>query len=269
MSPDDRTHAPVGVFDSGVGGLSVLRSIREHLPAESLIYVADSRHIPYGDKSAAFIRGRTLAIATHLERLGCKAIVLACNTATAAAAAELRATSGLPVVAIEPAVKPAVAATRSGVVGVLATAGTLESARFNGLLARYAGTVKVVTQPCPGLVERIEAGDLQGPATVDLLRRYTRPLLAAGADTLVLGCTHYPFLRPLLTELCGPDVALIDTGAAVARRLATLLDTLGLAAHRPDGGSVLGLSSGDPWALERFAECVGVSMMAGPLRKED
>lgn len=218
------SNAPIGVFDSGVGGLSVLREIRQLLPNESLLYVADSGHVPYGEKSPEYIRERCVRITEHLLAQGAKALVLACNTATAAAAADLRERyPQLPIVGMEPAVKPAAAATRSGVVGVLATTGTLNSARFAALLDRFAGDVRVVTQPCPGLVECIEAGELQAAATRELLQRYVAPLLDEGCDTLILGCTHYPFLRPLLTTLLPPAVTLIDTGAAVARQLQRLL----------------------------------------------
>ena len=154
-----------------------------------------------------------------LIRHGAAAVVIACNTATAAAAAPLRARFTLPIVAMEPAVKPAVSATRSGVVGVLATVGALESARFAALLEQYAGDVEIVTQACPGLAEQVEAGELKSIATRELVARYTQPLIARGADTIVLGCTHYPFLRPLISEIVGPDVQLIDTGEAVARQV--------------------------------------------------
>ena len=209
----------IGVFDSGVGGLSVLHHIRETLPDARLIYVADSAHVPYGDKTPDYIEARSLALTQFLIEQGAEAIVIACNTATAAAAAPLRARYALPIVAMEPAVKPAVAATRSGVVGVLATIGTLESARFAALLEKYAGEVEIVTQGCPGLVESVERGDLHGTEARQLIERYTAPLLARGADTLILGCTHYPFLATLIREVVGAQIALVDTGAAVAREL--------------------------------------------------
>ena len=217
----------IGVFDSGVGGLSVLHHIRHVLPNERLIYVADSGHVPYGDKPAAYIEQRSNVLARFLIEQGADAIVIACNTATVAAAASLRSQFNVPIVAMEPAVKPAVAATRSGVIGVLATVGTLESARFAALLERYAGKVEIVTQGCPGLVEQVEKGDLSGARTRELIVRYTAPLLERGADTLILGCTHYPFLAPLITEVVGDTVTLVDTGAAVARQLRSrILDEL-------------------------------------------
>lgn len=220
----ERAGAPVGVFDSGVGGLSVLTEITRLLPNESLLYVGDCGHMPYGEKSPEFIRSRCIAIAEFFRTQGAKALVIACNTATAAAAADLRQRyPGWPIIGMEPAVKPAAQATRNGIVGVLATTGTLQSARFAALLDRFAMSVTVVTQPCPGLVELIEQGDLHSPALRALLMHYLTPLLAAGCDTLILGCTHYPFLRPLLAELLPEDIALVDTGAAVARQLHRLL----------------------------------------------
>jgi len=209
----------IGVFDSGVGGLSVLQHIRQTLPDERLIYVADSAHVPYGDKSPHYIEQRSIALTRFLITKGADAIVIACNTATAAAAAALRQQFDLPIIGMEPAVKPAVTATQSGVVGVLATIGTLESARFAALLERYAGEVKIVTQGCPGLVEQVELGDLHGIRTRELVERYTAPLLEKGADTLILGCTHYPFLAPLIRDVVGESITLVDTGAAVARHL--------------------------------------------------
>ena len=211
--------APIGVFDSGVGGLSVLRHLRTALPAEDFLYVADSGHAPYGARSPDFIRERSLAIGEFLHERGAKALVVACNTATAAAVDTLRAALPIPVVAMEPGIKPAVTATRSKIIGVLATAGTLESARFFSLVNRYAGDCEIITQPCAGLVECVEASELHSANTFALLKQYLEPLLAQGADTIVLGCTHYPFLRDALVELLGSNIAIIDTGAAVAREL--------------------------------------------------
>ena len=245
------SEAPIGVFDSGVGGLSVLGEIHARLPFESLLYVADSGHVPYGEKSPEYIRERCRLIADFLLGQGAKALVVACNTATVAAVAELRERHPeLPIVGMEPAVKPAAAATRSGVVGVLATTGTLKSARFAALLDRFAHDVQVVTQPCPGLVECVEQGELQAPQTRALLASYVQPLLAAGCDTLILGCTHYPFLRPLLCELVPAGVELIDTGAAVARQLERLLAERELLSSGPAQPARF-WSSGEPAALAR------------------
>ena len=226
--------APIGVFDSGVGGLSVLEEIHRLLPNESLLYVADCGHVPYGEKSPEFIRERCRVMAQFFQQQGAKAFVLACNTATVAGVADLRRDyPDWPIVGMEPAVKPAAAATRNGVVGVLATTGTLKSAKFAALLDRFATDVQVVTQPCPGLVELIEAGDLHSPAVRQLLQGYLDPLLAAGCDTIILGCTHYPFLKPLLKQMLGDDISLIDTGAAVARQLQRLLAERQLLAAGP------------------------------------
>lgn len=216
--------APIGVFDSGVGGLSVLAEIQRLLPNETLMYVADCGNVPYGEKTPEFIRQRCSVMADFFQQQGAKALVLACNTATVAGVADLRRDyPEWPIVGMEPAVKPAAAATRSGVVGVLATTGTLQSARFAALLDRFATDVRVITQPCPGLVELIEQGDLRSPALRQLLAGYVAPLLAAGADTLILGCTHYPFLKPMLKQMIPDDISLIDTGSAVARQLQRLL----------------------------------------------
>jgi glutamate racemase len=214
-----KVQGAIGVFDSGVGGLSVLQHIRQRLPDERLIYVADSAHVPYGDKTPDYIEQRSHTLTRFLIKQGADAIVIACNTATAAAAASLRQQFTLPIIGMEPAVKPAVAATASKVVGVLATIGTLESARFAALLERYAGEVKIVTQGCPGLVEQVEKGELNSAATRQLIERYTAPLLAQGADTLILGCTHYPFLAPLIHDVVGKHITLVDTGDAVARQV--------------------------------------------------
>lgn len=222
--------APVGVFDSGLGGLSVLRDLRRALPHERFVYVADSGHVPYGEKSEVYIRTRSTLITEFLLTQGAKLIVVACNTATAAAVNHLRSRFTLPIVGMEPAVKPAAAATRSGVVGVLATTGTLSSVKFAALLARFGRGVRVLTEPCPDWVELVEHGEFDSPQARGVIARHVEPLLAAGADTLILGCTHYPFLRPLIAEIAGPDVALIDTGAAVARQTHRLLSAHGLLA---------------------------------------
>ncbi len=226
--------APIAVFDSGVGGLSVLAEIQQRLPNESLLYLGDCGHIPYGEKTPEFIRQRCGLMARFFREQGAKALVLACNTATVAGVAELRRDfPDWPLVGMEPAVKPAAAATRTGVVGVLATTGTLQSAKFAALLDRFAADVQVVTQPCPGLVEMIEDGDLHSPALCQLLRGYVEPLLAAGCDTIILGCTHYPFLKPVLLQMLPAHISLIDTGGAVARQLQRLLDERDLRARGP------------------------------------
>lgn len=243
---------PIGVFDSGVGGLSVLREIRRELPGEDLLYVADSAHAPYGDLPLATIKTRSLAIAEFLLERRAKALVVACNTATGAAVRLLRARFTIPVIAMEPAVKPAVAESRSGVVGVLATRQTLASDKFSRLLAAHSGA-EILTQACPGLVERIEAGDLEGEGTRALVAAYIRPLLEQGADTLVLGCTHYPHLAPLIADLAGPEIRLLDAGAAVARQVRRRLAEAGLLAP-PRQGRESFWTSGDPVRLRPVME---------------
>ncbi|AMK76378.1 MULTISPECIES: glutamate racemase [Methylomonas] len=218
-----RTNAPIGVFDSGVGGLSVLRAIRAELPMEDLLYVADSGYAPYGDRDADFIADRATTITELLLDAGVKAIVVACNTATVVAIEKLRAWCPVPVVAMEPAIKPAAQSTKSGVVGVLATSRTLASPSVARLCAAYGKDIEILLQPCPGLVEQVEKAQLHSDTTRELLVRYLSPLLRAGADTIVLGCTHYPFLAALIREIVGPNVAIIDPATAVAKELARRL----------------------------------------------
>jgi glutamate racemase len=246
--------APVGIFDSGVGGISVLREIRALLPAENLVYYADSAHCPYGGKPREQIIARACAITERLIERGAKLVVVACNTATIAAVEHLRATYPVPFVGMEPGVKPAVAATRTGVVGVLATGAALAGEKFHHLLATHARDVRVITQPCPGLVEQVEAGALEDPHTQALVERYVQPLLAQHADVLVLGCTHYPFLRPLIQRVAGTGVTLLDTGAAVARQVRRVLERETLLSAEGSAGSIDWESSGDAVAYAVLRE---------------
>ena len=227
--------APVGVFDSGVGGLSVLRHIRAQLPHEHLLYVADTGFAPYGDKPEHVVAARSLLIAEFFIERGAKALVVACNTATAAAIKMIRSRYPLmPVVGVEPGLKPATLLTHTGKIGVLATDMTLAGEKFRLLQAQIAEASKAefLPQACIGLVQLIEAGELDTPATLALLERYVKPLLERGADTLVLGCTHYPFVMPAIAQVVAQagyaPVALVDTGEAVARQLVRLLDGAGL-----------------------------------------
>ena len=249
--------APIGIFDSGIGGWSVLREIRRELPREHLLYVADSACAPYGDRPGEFIVNRSRRLADWLVAQGAKALVVACNTATAAAVAELRAHHDLPIVGIEPAVKPAARESRSRVIGVLATSQTLASEKFSRLLDAHGQDVTVLTQACPGLVERIEAGDLDGPETRALLAGFVSPLLAQGADTLVLACTHYPLLLGTLRELVGNDVTLVDPAPAVARELARRLSVAGLLREASSVGQVEAVTTGEARALQRQIEALG------------
>lgn len=250
---------PVGVFDSGVGGLSVLRDLRRQLPAEDFIYYADSGHCPYGGKTQAAIQARAVSIAEELLAADAKLIVVACNTATIAAVEHLRANYPVPFVGMEPAVKPACALTKSGVVGVLATGAALGGEKFHRLVAAHAEGVRVITQPCPGLVECVEAGDIDGTRARGLVEQYLAPLRSAGVDVLVLGCTHYPFLRPLIESVAGPRVSVIDTGEAVARQTCRVLEREGLLGEGDREGRLEWRTSGDAAAVapivERLLRC--------------
>ncbi len=248
--------APIGIFDSGIGGLSVLRHIHAQLPREHLLYFADSGFAPYGDKPEAVIVARSLAIAGFLMQYRIKALVVACNTATAAAIKALRQSyPELAVVGVEPGLKPAAGLTRTGTVGVLATEGTISSAKFNLLREQIAAAanVRFLAQPCPGLADQIEKGELHSAATATLVRRYLVPLLKQGADTLVLGCTHYPFLQPLIEEMisriAARPVSIIDTGDPVARQLVRLLQERGLQRTAPGEGSLAAFTTGSATAL--------------------
>ncbi len=208
----------VGVFDSGVGGLSVLKAIRKKQPTIDFIYIADSGNAPYGSRSAEFIESRASHITNSLVDAGAQIIVVACNTATAIAVAKLRAKLTVPIVAMEPAIKPAVAHTKTGVIGVLATERTIESPSVARLCREFGQGVKILLQPCPGLVELVERGELSSDYTQEYLRKLIAPLIAQGADTLVLGCTHYVFLEPMIQHITGAKVHIIESSAAVARQ---------------------------------------------------
>lgn len=222
-----RADAPVGIFDSGLGGLSVLRAARRHLPDEAFVYVADSRYAPYGERDDAFIIERTLAIGEWLVREGAKALVVACNTATAQSIAVVRAKLAIPLVGVEPGIKPATQCSKTRVAGVLATQATLRSARFQALLERYAADCRFLCQPGHGLVQAVERCDTGSPELRALLAGYLEPMLAAGADTLVLGCTHYPFLDAAIRDITQARLDLVDTSDAIAHQLARVLDERG------------------------------------------
>jgi glutamate racemase len=242
---------PIGIFDSGVGGLSVLREIRSTLPAESIDYVADSANAPWGDKPAEFIRVRGLEIAGFLVGQGVKAMVIGSNTGTAGSAEALRATLTMPVIGIEPGIKPAAAATRSGVVGAIVTTTMGASDRMASLLDRFGRNVRVISVPVPGLVEHVEAADLDSDELRGLVEGYVQPLLDQGADTIVLGSTHYVFLKSLIAEIAGAEVTIVDTGEAVARHLGRVLSERGLAAPAGAVGRERFWTSGDVGESER------------------
>lgn len=242
----------VGVFDSGIGGISVLEAIHTSLPQLDLLYVADTAHAPYGSLRGAAIRQRARRITEFLFRQGAEAVVLACNSATAAAVQTLRRIYPRPLVGMEPAIKPALGRTRTGRIGVLATEVTLESERFQRLLLRWSAQAELLPQPCPDLVREVEQGDWDGPRVRFLLDSYITPLLAAGADTLVLGCTHYHFLKPLLCRIAGSETAILDPSYPVARQLARVLsleDAPSPAGASP--GTVRFWTSGDPLFFRR------------------
>lgn len=245
---------PIGIYDSGVGGLSVLRDIRARLPADTLVYVADAAHVPYGEKSRHAVIARAIALADYFVAQGVKAIAVPCNTATAAAIGVLRERHpDLPIVGIEPAVKPAARLTRSQVIGVMATTGTLASPRFRALVQREAPHARIVLQPCPSWVLAVEEGVVSGPEAEALVAPAVRTVLAAGADVLVLGCTHFPFLRDAIAAQAGPDVPILETGEAVARQLQRVLQERGLDRQAPAVGATRFVTSGDADALARVA----------------
>jgi glutamate racemase len=236
--------APVGIFDSGIGGLSVAREIRRELPAEHLLYLADSAYVPYGDRSVDEVRARTLAAGRYLQGRGAKVLVVACNTASGAALELLRERLTIPVVGLEPAVKPAVAGSRNGRVGVMATVGTLRSERYARLVEAYANGSQVIAQPCPGLADLIEDGHLDDDELRARLVEFAAPLREAGVDTVVLGCTHYPFVRAQIEAALGPGVRLLDSGPAIARQTARVLREQGVL-EAAGAGSLHLLTTGD------------------------
>lgn len=214
---------PIGVFDSGLGGLSVLLEIERQLPQEDLIYVADSAHAPYGAKTAEYIAERCIKISEFLLSQNVKLIVVACNTATAYAVEVLRQHLTIPVIGLEPAVKPAVKITQNGKIGVLATRQTAQSTRLKRLIETHAQSTQVLVQACAGLVEHVEQGDFNSVELKQLLGGYLKPLQEQGVDTLVLGCTHYPFLRETLCELTQGQMTIVETSQAVTRQVLNIL----------------------------------------------
>lgn len=241
---------PVAVFDSGVGGLAILAEIRRFLPGEDLVYFADRAFFPYGSKTDSELRARTEEVVRTLLVRGAKLVVVACNTATGAAIEHLRSTFSVPFVGVEPGVKPAVLASRSGRVAVLATEGTATGGRLAGLVERFGNGTDVQVIPAPDLTEAIERGEVDcGP----VLGRYLRAI-GRDVDTLVLGCTHYGLVRDLVAAGTRPGVRVIDTAEPVARRVAQVLAERELARDRPAGGRVEYLTSGDEREFARLRE---------------
>lgn len=262
---------PIGAFDSGVGGLSVLRALHAQLPGEDFIYLADQAHVPYGPRGLDEVRGFCEAITRFLMDQGAKLIVIPCHTASAAALRSLREQyPDFPFVGMEPAVKPAAEHTASGVVGVLATPTTFEGELYASVVERFAQGVTVLQDACPGLVVEIEAGRANGPEATRILRRALEPMLAQGMDTVVLGCTHYPFAFDAIRKIVGPDVRLVDPAPAVARRVASLLAERGLSTPSAGGGRTRYLTSGDPAALQsRVDELLGQTVVAEGVAWQD
>ena len=268
----DPSH-PIGVFDSGVGGLSVLRAIQQQLPGESLIYLADQAHVPYGPRPLEQVRQFSEAITRFLLAQKAKLVVVACNTASAAALFHLRQTfPDTPFVGMEPAVKPAAETTRSRVVGVLATPATFQGALYASVVERFAHDVTLLQHTCPGLVAQIEAGHLDAPETRRILEDALLPMLARGIDTVVLGCTHYPFVIPLIQDVVGPEVRVIDPAPAVARQAGRVLEGLGLLSAQRNG-LLRYLTTGEPEQLRALlpalvgepAPVAGLTWQAGSL----
>ncbi|MCU0495330.1 MAG: glutamate racemase [Chloroflexaceae bacterium] len=246
----------IGLYDSGLGGLSVLQAVRALLPDHDLLYLADTAYCPYGPRPIEQVRERARACAGWLVNQGASLVVVACNTATSAAIETLRAELPLPVVGMEPGLKPAITATRTRRIAVLATGGTLTGNRFHHLVERFADGVEVQTVACPALVEQVEAGDLDSPRTRAILADYLAPLPAAQVDVVVLGCTHFPFLTPLIAEMLGPGVTIVDTGPAVARQVARLAATHCV---QPGVGGLRLATTGDPNHMARIVpQLVGV-----------
>lgn len=239
------------MFDSGVGGLSILAAVHRRLPAATIRYVADSAHAPYGEQPESLIRDRAERVTAHLVAAGARIIVVACNTATALAIDTLRAAHpGCSFVGVEPGVRPAVAASRNGHIGIMATAATLRSERFKALVSRECGACHVHLQACSGLAAAIEHGRLDAPELLALVERCAKPLREAGVDVVALGCTHYPFLRGAIERVLGPEVRVLDTGSAVAAQVARLWKSPGRAGAPQ---TCLLATTGEPESLLRFA----------------
>ena len=243
-------NSPIGIFDSGVGGISVLRALRQQIPDESVLYFGDQRHIPYGPRAMEQIREFSEAITRFLLEQGAKIIVVACNTASAAALQYLREIfPEVPFVGMEPAVKPAAEHTHTGKVGVLATPATFQGALYASVVERFANGVELFQDTCPGLVQQIEQGNLEGPEARRILEAALQPMLEKDIDTVVLGCTHYPFVIPLIQEIVGENVRVIDPAPAVARQTGRLLEARAMRNGSGAKSEVKLYTSGDPETL--------------------
>ncbi|NTW04919.1 MAG: glutamate racemase [Peptococcaceae bacterium] len=245
--PDPR---PIGFFDSGVGGLSVLKESRLILPNEDFIYYADSAHCPYGIKTSEEIIERSIKICDFLLNQGCKIIVVACNTSSVAGLEVYRNKYSIPIIGMEPAIKPAANASKNRRIGVLATSITLNGNRFSSLVEKFQSDSELYTQPCPGLVELVEMGEPDSYETIELLEKYLTPLMELEIDTLVLGCTHYPFLKKAIVNILGENVNIIDTGHAVAKQINRILSINNLKNSKSTPGKESFFTSGNPQGVK-------------------
>jgi len=253
MTRQKKHQGPIGIFDSGVGGLSVFREVRRQLPEEDLIYIADQAHVPYGNRSREQVLGFSDGIVRYLISKRTKLVIIACNTASAVALADMRKEyPSLPFVGMEPAVKPAAAETSSGVVGVLATPATFQGDLYASTVERFARGVKIVQDTCPGLVKQIEGGEIDSPETRAILKRALEPMLEQGVDEVVMGCTHYPFVIPLIKEIVGEGVAVIDPAPAVARQAGRLLTKFDLHQRRKKEGQLSFYTTGETQGLDKL-----------------
>ena len=249
--------SPIGVYDSGVGGLSVLRALRTRMPGAAFVYVADSANAPYGDRDRDFLEARASAITRFMVRSGARALVLACNTVSVVATQSLRSRYAIPIVAMEPAIKPAALVTSSNVVLVLATETTIASSGVQRLCRLYGSGIRIILQACPGLVEQVEQGAMADPVVMRLLEQYLRPALDAGADTIVLGCTHYPFLSTQIAHIAGPHVRLMESSEAIARQLGRVLLEFPHSTPVPTDGATTFYTSGSVAAMRAFLAKTG------------
>ncbi len=276
MTRKKQYHGPIGIFDSGVGGLSVLREVRRQFPAEDLIYMADQAHVPYGIKTREDVLGFSEGIVRFMLKRKTKLIIIACNTASAVALSTLRKTyPDLPFVGMEPAVKPAVEETNSGVVGVLATPATFQGDLYASTVERFAGDVKILQDTCPGLVRQIEEGKINDPETNAILEKALVPMLENGVDEIVMGCTHYPFVIPIIREIVGDKAQVIDPAPAVARQAGRLLTECDLQASRKGEGEIQFFTTGNPVGLSSMlaslidldSETRGLKWIGGELQE--
>ena len=276
MERINKHHRPIGIFDSGVGGLSVLREVRLQLPAENLLYIADQAHVPYGLRTREEVLDYSEGIVRFLLKEKVKLVIIACNTASAVALKALRKTyPSLPFVGMEPAVKPAAEETSTGIVGVLATPATFQGALYASTVERFAKGVKIIPDTCPGLVELIEEGKIDHPETRGILKNALDPMLENGVDEVVMGCTHYPFVIPLIQEIVGDDVQVIDPAPAVARQAERLLSQYDLLTNGAESGQTTFLTTGDTGELKRIirqlleweASVEGLQWSGGELKK--